>query len=100
MFRFQLTEHNFVELVEAWNLHDDVFDFAYNEATSRVVNFQGFQFMTLYICSECEMQIANRSAKYMPRRMRGSRNLPSSANKNTALHGGIKINSQAVGYHA
>lgn len=52
------------------------------------------------ICSECEMQIANRSAKYMPRRMRGSRNLPSSANKNTALHGGIKINSQAVGYHA
>lgn len=52
MFRFQLTEHNFVELVEAWNLHDDVFDFAYNEATSRVVNFQGFQFMTLYIHGE------------------------------------------------
>jgi len=55
-------------------------------------------------CPECEQQVVSLSAKYMPKvnRVRNAGNLFAAAipNKNTALQGGIKINSQAVGYHA
>jgi len=49
------------------------------------------------ICPECEQQVESLSAKYLPKinRLRNAA-IP---NKNTALQGGLRINSQALVYH-